>query len=348
MILNNKFDKLILLIVFVLSFFACSNNSNSEQETGEETTEVYECSVSEYKALHKLLFNKNENKIYTIRITDKNPIDLFSIYNGDILNIILDLSCCTELKELSKFPKERYIKKIILPNTIKNIQYGVLNEYDAQWLEAIEIDNEYYKSYDGIVFTADKKTIISYPASRFATYYEIPESVEKIALKAFYNTNIVTIKFSKAVIIEQKSFNGDYLKYGIFNGTADECYVFLDKLEDNTIKQLDYTLADGSSYKFTGTIKTDVEIYILHNNQYLNNIDSLCLYYYDSELDKNILIAEFTDFSERLLVNTKLETGNYKFIITTKKDNTETQIYQTQLEITPNTTNIVFGNDSSR
>lgn len=346
--LNYKFYKLILLIIFLLSFFSCSNNSNSEQDSIKETTEVYECSVSEYIALHKLLFNKNENKTYIIRITDKNPIDLFSIYSGDVLNIILDLSYCTELEELSVFPKERYIKKLILPNTIKNIQYGVLNDYDSQWLESIEIDNTYYKSYDGIVFTADKKTIISYPASRFATSYEIPESVENIALKAFYYTNIVTIKFPKTVNIEQKSFNSEYLKYGIFNGTADECYAFLDKVEDNTIKLLDYTLADGSSYKFTGTIKTDVEIYIMHNNQYLNNIDSLCLYYYDSELDKNILIAEFIDLSKRLSVNTKLETGNYKFIITAKTDNTETQIYQTQIEVTPNTTNIVFGNDSSR
>ncbi len=348
---NSKWHKVLLLLTFLFSIISCSNDSKSENNAEVDIPEVYECSVVEYKALHKLLFNKNENKTYTIRITDKNPSELFSIYTGDVLNIILDLSNCTELEEFSNFPSERNIKKIILPNSIKKIHDGVLNDYNAQWLEAVEINNGYYKSHDGIVFTADKKTLIAYPPSRYATSYEIPITVERILTKAFYYTNLVTIKFTKAILIEKNTFNGDYLKYGIFNGTVDECQAFLDQIEDNKIKLLDYTLSDGSSYKFSGNLKVDVQISI---NILLNSIvDSLCLYYYDSELNKNILISEFTiaeflDSSKPLLVSTQLFTGSYKFIITTKTDNEENQIYQTQLEVTASTRNIVLQNHSER
>ena len=337
--LNYKLYKLIFLTVLLFCLFSCSNNPTNTD------TEVYECSVADYAALHNLLSNKNENKTYTIRITDKDPTDLFSIYTENVLNIILDLSNCTKMTELTSFPNDRSIKKIILPNTIKTIQEGVLNDYNAQRLESVEINNNYYQSQDGIVFTADKKSIIAYPASRFATIYEIPKSVEKIATKAFYYTNLVTIKFTRAVTIEQSAFRGDYLKYGFFNGTADECYAFLDKIEDSTIQLLDYTLSDGTLYKFTGKIKIDVMIHMdirIHGyHASITGIDSICLYYYDPELDKNILIKEFSIDSainsRSMEFRTQLIIGNNQFIVTTKKDDTETQIYQTKREITPDT-----------
>ena len=327
-----KFYKLIFLPVLLLCLFSCSNGSTNTD------TEVYECSVADYAALHNLFSSKNENKTYTIRITDEDPTDLFSIYTENVLNIILDLSNCTKLKELTCFLNDRSIKKLILPNTIKTIQEGVLNDYNAQRLESVEINNKYYTSQDGIVFTADKKSLIAYPASRFATVYEIPKSVEKIASKAFYYTNLVTIKFTRAVTIEQSAFRGDYLKYGFFNGTADECYTFLDKIGDSTIQLLDYTLSDGTLYKFTGKIKVDVEIHILYVP--VPGIVSICLYYYDPELEKNILIKEFSIDSE---FRTQLVAGNYQFILTTKKDGTETKIYQTKLEVTPYTPIIYIG-----
>ena len=108
---NSKWHKVLLLLTFLFSIISCSNDSKSENNAEVDIPEVYECSVAEYKALHKLLFNKNENKTYTIRITDKNPSEFFSIYTGDVLNIILDLSNCTELEEFSNFPSERNIKK---------------------------------------------------------------------------------------------------------------------------------------------------------------------------------------------------------------------------------------------
>lgn len=50
-----------------------------------------------------------------------------------------------------------------------------------------------YKTVDGVLFTKDGKTLLSYPTGRTATHYDVPKGVERIADQAFINEYLQTI-----------------------------------------------------------------------------------------------------------------------------------------------------------
>ena len=58
---------------------------------------------------------------------------------------------------------------------------------DCKNLKSIEINknNNKYKSIDGVLFTKDGKTLITYPASKEESSYIIPIDVEEIEFDAF-------------------------------------------------------------------------------------------------------------------------------------------------------------------
>lgn len=59
--------------------------------------------------------------------------------------------------------------------------------YNSLKLNSIQVnpDNKRYTSIDGVLFTKDKKLLISYPTTKNETKYEVPEGVEKIGTYAF-------------------------------------------------------------------------------------------------------------------------------------------------------------------
>ena len=50
-----------------------------------------------------------------------------------------------------------------------------------------------YKTIDGVLFTKDGKTLLSYPNGRQDTHYDVPAGVERIESRAFSNENLKTI-----------------------------------------------------------------------------------------------------------------------------------------------------------
>ena len=50
-----------------------------------------------------------------------------------------------------------------------------------------------YKTVDGVLFTKDGKTLLSYSTGRTATHYDVPKGVERIADQAFINEYLQTI-----------------------------------------------------------------------------------------------------------------------------------------------------------
>lgn len=96
-----------------------------------------------------------------------------------------------------------------------------------QKLTAFEVDeeNKYFCDVDGVLYTKDKKTLVSYPLAKGVKTiesenengekvekevieYTIPDSVEVIRTKAFYKCSKITdIKFGASVkVIEEKAF----------------------------------------------------------------------------------------------------------------------------------------------
>ena len=72
-----------------------------------------------------------------------------------------------------------------IPTTVQDISEKVFSSYDS--LESIECDSDYFKSIDGVLFTADYKTLVRYPPKKIDANYVIPDSVVNIGSYAFRN-----------------------------------------------------------------------------------------------------------------------------------------------------------------
>jgi len=76
------------------------------------------------------------------------------------------------------------LESIRIPATVTSI--GVSAFSGCKWLEefTVEEGNKVYKTIDGVLFSADKKTLICYPACKYGRY-TVPEGTEYIGYGAF-------------------------------------------------------------------------------------------------------------------------------------------------------------------
>ncbi len=94
------------------------------------------------------------------------------------------------------FGSNNTIKKIIIPKTIKNTEFGSLEEIPSNpfssclSLETIEVEegSPVFSSVDGVLFSTDKKTLIGYPAGSPRESYTVPDGVKTAKIAAFFNS----------------------------------------------------------------------------------------------------------------------------------------------------------------
>ena len=88
----------------------------------------------------------------------------------------------------------------ILPHKFRDNLDGIqTNQYEMA-------DNQLYCTVDGVIFTKDKKTLVSYPVLRNGSYY-IPEGTETIYNSAFESSNISAITIADSVVdIQSRAF----------------------------------------------------------------------------------------------------------------------------------------------
>ncbi len=56
----------------------------------------------------------------------------------------------------------------------------------------VSSDNSHFRGVDGVLFTADGKTLVAYPAGNTRTKYVVPDGVETIGHCAFSKCNSLT------------------------------------------------------------------------------------------------------------------------------------------------------------
>lgn len=84
------------------------------------------------------------------------------------------------------------LKELHIPASVKEIKWSFYNCTRLKNI-IVAIDNEYFKSIDGILFSKDSKTLIAYPNAH-GKEYNVPEGVEIIEHFAFKTcTGIETI-----------------------------------------------------------------------------------------------------------------------------------------------------------
>ncbi|NMP36786.1 MAG: leucine-rich repeat protein [Clostridiales bacterium] len=90
------------------------------------------------------------------------------------------------------------VTKVTLPESVISVS-GEAFDY-AYDLEAIEVAaaNTNYRAISGVLFTADKKTLVKYPAARSGDDYEVPGEVTSLGVCAFEDSrNLINIELSE-------------------------------------------------------------------------------------------------------------------------------------------------------
>lgn len=82
-------------------------------------------------------------------------------------------------------------------NIERDNAFGTIGTYafnGCSALEAVNVNNEAYVSVDGVLYTADEKTLVLYPQNKAGDTFTVPDTVTKIARRAFRgNNNLVEI-----------------------------------------------------------------------------------------------------------------------------------------------------------
>ena len=101
------------------------------------------------------------------------------------------------------------LTSVTIPSSIIDIGYQAFGHCMNLTDISVEDGNEKYCAVDGVLFSKDKKTIISYPAGKTQTEYSIPESVENISSYAFRdNAYLESVTIPESVTeIGKKAFD---------------------------------------------------------------------------------------------------------------------------------------------
>ncbi len=87
-----------------------------------------------------------------------------------------------ETIEMYSVDRPQFLKKLILPDSLRNFSpYQVMGS-----IEAFEADGDFFLSVDGVLYSKDKKTLVSYPCMKSDTSYIIPDGTERIGILAVY------------------------------------------------------------------------------------------------------------------------------------------------------------------
>ena len=112
---------------------------------------------------------------------------------------------------LSAFSGCLVLERITIGSAVRYIDDYVFSECQALTDIDVDINNSYYASVNGVLFTADTTFLIYYPIGKTATSYTIPSQVIAVGNNAFLRcNNIVSIYFGGNSIetIQTNAFRG--------------------------------------------------------------------------------------------------------------------------------------------
>lgn len=96
------------------------------------------------------------------------------------------------------FAYDEKISELVLPEGLSEI--GPYAFQDLQMMEAFDLNNEYFKSADGVLFSADMEKLIVYPAGKKDRTYTVPDGVKTIMPLAFgYNQYLQELTFPQGL-----------------------------------------------------------------------------------------------------------------------------------------------------
>lgn len=161
----------------------------AETETEAETEEETEAEAEEETEETTEEKFKTEDGMFSYKINEDGSVRIFN-YNvtgfpGEVVvPSEIDGRPVTKLSNAT-FMNAFAITSVVLPASLTELGDSVF--FGCSSLESIRVEegNTAYKSEDGILFTADGKTLYCYPAAKADTQYTIPDTVNKLSPSCF-------------------------------------------------------------------------------------------------------------------------------------------------------------------
>lgn len=187
-------------------------------------------------------------------------------YNDLIKNIVVEEGI-TEVSDTA-FAYAENLETVSLPSTLTYISgYAFYVNYALEEINVAEA-NTAYKSIDGILFTEDEKTLVSYPMNKACEEYTIPASVTTIGETAF----TLCVAVDKVIIPDTVTTLGQYAfehsrikAVEIGNGVTEipaNCFTYsrVEKvILSDSIKTISFYAFSATSYLNTLIIGSGIE-----------------------------------------------------------------------------------------
>ena len=122
--------------------------------------------------------------------TTVTHIGVWAFCDSDLLNDVVIPDSVITIDE-SAFSSCDAMTSIVIGNGVTSIGSDAFTGYNLEKI-VVDKENHAYESLDGVLFTEDMKTLISYPAGKLDAKWIIPDGVTTIEGSAFMNNRSLT------------------------------------------------------------------------------------------------------------------------------------------------------------
>ena len=189
------------------------------------------------------------------------------------------------------------VRRLELPSTIESILPGAFaGAYNLEHIDVDE-DNPYYKDLDGVLYNSSGTVLLSFPARKEVSVYNMPNSVETIERYAFSrNQTVRSIEFSNLsslTTIKSYAFSNSRLNYLVLPSglTTIENYAF-DWVQGLSILSIPASVDSMGQYIISSSNKvtvyvalSQVEVEASWPSTWTNNTNITIEYDHSGEID---------------------------------------------------------------
>ncbi|MGN1106625.1 MAG: leucine-rich repeat domain-containing protein, partial [Huintestinicola sp.] len=192
----------VIAIVIFLTLCACSDEKLPDNENFTETSHSETAITEKTPDLdweYSIVGNKASIKRYT---GDETIVTVPEALEGCPVTVIHQKTFADSNVTTLTIPENVLIKSLSgakklvtlnLPKSTKELSVSNFTECDSLAEINIPEGNELYRSENGVLYSADGKTLVMFPQGRSGSF-EVPEGVENIGRFAFYQSSLSEIK----------------------------------------------------------------------------------------------------------------------------------------------------------
>ncbi len=194
------------------------------------------------------------------------------------------------------------IKSLTLPESVKIL--SPLSFYCCSNLKSVNINknNKFYCSVDGVVYTKNKETLVTFPFAKDNSF-SIPKGTKEIGQYSFANTNIENVSFPSSVkTIGKNAFSDSKVKNVKLNNElveiGEECFFSASKLTKINLPSSLATIGKRAFATWSSTIDLTLDKdnpYFQYENKTLYSSDYKTLYISNDVSIKDLVLKEETE-----------------------------------------------------